>query len=212
MKYIFLMVEGQSEELFYKTHFQKEFENTLCFEVRRPGDSGGKVSFEKFVRLIRRAIKSFSYCEKFFIVYDYYGLHPTFKEHLTEVESNLEMKIQSIQQRFESEINDYRFKFILQVHEFEAYLFTEPQKIAEHYNAPEKSNELTAILNRFSGNPESINDNIDTAPSKRIINVFPQYKNGKTTDGVSIAGKIGIRAIREKCQYFNAFCEEIELV
>lgn len=139
------------------------------------------------------------------MIFDYYGIHPTFKDHLTQAQTTLEDRISSIQNRFEQEIDDPRFKFRLQVHELEAYLFSSPTIMATHFNEQEKLERLNSILSTFNDNPELINDDPQTAPSKRLKNLFPGF--GKTTDGIVIAEKTGISTIRERCGYFNEMCQ-----
>jgi hypothetical protein len=69
--------------------------------------------------------------------------------------------------------------------------------------------ELKKVLNFVeNGNPELINDNPETAPSKRIMNVIPEYD--KVTAGVSIVEKIGIGKIVESCQHFNDWIDVLK--
>lgn len=219
MKGVYLIVEGQAEEKYYKSTFAEAFATTNFFEVSvMPAkrnltqriNKGGYILYSECVHNIRRYLRQSSHCSLVILVYDYYGIHESFKDHLTQEDRNLEQKVQKIRSRLEEEIDDPRFKFFLQVHEFESYLFTDPDKIVEHYDEPAKAASLNAILDSFNGEPEKINDSRETAPSKRIISLFPRYEFGKTTDGVSIASKIGVPAIRAKCPYFNSFCELIE--
>ena len=84
---------------------------------------------------------------------------------------------------------------------------TFPEKIAQHFGKPEKLPELNAILEDSENNPEAINDDPKTAPSKRLADIFPTFSKGKTSDGLPISGKIGIPKIREQCQKFNEMCK-----
>jgi hypothetical protein len=56
--------------------------------------------------------------------------------------------------------------------------------------------------------PEDINDNPQTAPSKRIRKIYPSFQ--KPTDGVIIAKNIGINAIRKECSHFNKWLTRLE--
>ena len=56
--------------------------------------------------------------------------------------------------------------------------------------------------------PEDINDNSDTAPSKRIEKVIPRYK--KKVDGPLLAMEIGLAKIRDKCPRFNGWVTNLE--
>ena len=41
----------------------------------------------------------------------------------------------------------------------------------------------------------------ETAPSKRILKIYPKYQ--KVTDGIIISKKIVIEKMRQKCHHFN---------
>ncbi len=217
MASIFLIVEGQTEERFYKDLFANSFPQHYFYVVVMPNkknayrrkEKGGSVSYELCIKNIKRFFNSSSHCEKIILIYDYYGLHDSFREHFDGSETTLDNKITSIRNRLESEINSPKFSFVLQVHEFEALMFSQPEKIAEQFDKPHITKELNKILTNFNNNPELINNSSDTSPSRRIISFFPQYEFGKTTDGISIVTNIGIPKIRQMCSYFNKFCDYI---
>ncbi|MFN7117604.1 MAG: DUF4276 family protein [Saprospiraceae bacterium] len=138
----------------------------------------------------------------------YNTTHESFKSHFT-TEKTLEEKIKSIQDRLEADVNYPKFKFRLQVHEFEAFLFSNPGILATHFGVDtSKKTEIEQILNTFGNNPELINNHPDTAPSKRLEKLFPGY--GKISDGIPLATKIGVNKIREKCMYFDKVCTLLE--
>ncbi len=60
--------------------------------------------------------------------------------------------------------------------------------------------QLRAIRNLFAS-PEEINDNPETAPSKRISDHFPRYN--KVFYGRLIAQNIDIQTIRSECPHFD---------
>lgn len=156
------------------------------------------------MKQVKRFIRQASHADLIVLVYDYYGLHPTFTDHLSTQKLALPDRIGAIRHRFEAEIDEPKFRFYLQVHEFESLLFAGPETIAEHFNSPESLGLLLAILEEAEGNPEQINNHRDTAPSKRLGKLFPGY--GKVTDGIGLAGKIGVGRMRERCGYFDGFC------
>ncbi|MCB0519940.1 MAG: DUF4276 family protein [Lewinellaceae bacterium] len=220
MANIFLIVEGPTEEEFYKKQLQAEYVRPdgsyrHFFTVRgipnkrgfysRAG-SGGRVGYDSCVDIVKRFLREATHCELVILILDYYGLDKTFKSHLTTAHTDLAGKVAAIQQRLEKEINHPKFRFRLQVHEFEAYLFSDPAVVAGHFGKPEKAAELEAILSKFGNDPETINDDPKTKPSKRLENVFPTFKKGKLSDGIPIAQKIGIAKMRGKCSKFNEIC------
>ena len=57
-------------------------------------------------------------------------------------------------------------------------------------------------------NPEEINDNSETAPSKRLLKVFANYR--KLFHGLIAAKRIGIDAMRKECPHFAQWVEVLE--
>jgi hypothetical protein len=107
-------------------------------------------------------------------------------------------------------ISDHRFIPYIQVHEFEALLFTDPQWLAFSFPSQQAAIEsLVTVAGQFAS-PEDINDSEQTAPSKRIIAAIPDYDYRKPTAGPQTAELIGLPAIRAKCPHFNAWVEKLE--
>jgi hypothetical protein len=57
---------------------------------------------------------------------------------------------------------------------------------------------------------EHINLGKDTAPSKRILSLFPEYRATKATAGPDIAEYTGLSVIRAKCPHFNQWISKLE--
>ena len=103
-----------------------------------------------------------------------------------------------------------RFIPYVQMHEFEALLFTEPQvlgTVLEGSNHGHATHELQQIANQFS-TPEEIDDGKATAPSKRILKLAPEYE--KVAHGVTVAARIPLSAIRSACPNFDAWIRKLE--
>ena len=71
----------------------------------------------------------------------------------------------------------------------------------------ETLNELRNIRSRFP-TPEDINDNVDTAPSKRLEDLIPRYD--KVVFGHLVALETGLDRIRAECTRFNEWLTTIE--
>jgi len=63
-------------------------------------------------------------------------------------------------------------------------------------------------IKRSFANPEEINDNPETAPSKRILKIFSGYQ--KVLHGPTIAKRIGIENIRTECPHFHEWLDWLE--
>jgi hypothetical protein len=100
-------------------------------------------------------------------------------------------------------------RFIPQVvmHEFEALLFSDPERFAQGIGRGDLANQLRAIRRNFE-TPEDINDSPETAPSKRIKNLYPGYE--KPLSGVVAAMEIGLPVIRRECSHFNSWLNRLE--
>jgi len=217
MSHIFLIVEGVAEEMFYKSVFAEHFKRTHTFEVtvmptKKNGHSrkekGGMITYDLCLTNLKRYLHSTGHCDKVYLIYDYYGLHNSFLDNY-EGDNSLNSKLKYIISRLEKSVNDPKFKFILQVHEFEAFLFSMPEEIAAHFGKSRLIDRFKVILTNFNGDPELINNSSTTAPSKRIIAIIPEYAYGKISDGVVISGKIGIQNIMNKCKRFKEFCDNL---
>ncbi len=67
--------------------------------------------------------------------------------------------------------------------------------------------ELHQITQKFE-NPELIDDDPVTAPSKRLLDLYPAYD--KRFFGELVAESIGIHQIRSVCPHFNRWIERLE--
>lgn len=100
-----------------------------------------------------------------------------------------------------------RFFFpYIELHEFEAMLFSDITKLKEAYFEYDVTplKECAAIQN----NPELINGGAETAPSKRIMNCIDCFD--KANVGVDVLGRIGLENIAGKCRHFAEWIERIE--
>jgi hypothetical protein len=115
-------------------------------------------------------------------------------------------KADYLEARLKQDINEGNFLPNLLVHEFEALLFSDPQKFAEWTDDDAVVTTLAAAVQGHA--PEDINDSRLTAPSKRVLAVMPEYQ--KTFHGPLIACEIGLDAMRQACPHFNAWLELLE--
>lgn len=100
----------------------------------------------------------------------------------------------------------------VQVHEFEALLFTDVTILACELTstcvAPADLRDRLAEILAVAGQPEAINDSWDTCPSRRIAGLVRGYH--KRLDGPKVAQKIGLAAIRERCPHFGQWLDRLE--
>ncbi len=94
----------------------------------------------------------------------------------------------------------------IELHEFEAMLFSDLTKLKEAYF----EYDITALEEcvKMQSNPELINNGEETAPSKRIINCIDCYD--KANVGVDVLDRTGIETIAKRCRHFSEWIKHIE--
>lgn len=106
-------------------------------------------------------------------------------------------------------VHNKRLVPYLQLHELEALLFADPDTMTEwlsiDHAIPE--NAFRQIAEQFPS-PEHINNNLATAPSKRIIQHAPSYS--KVVEGPMILSAIGLAKIRAACPHFDEWITTLE--
>ena len=109
--------------------------------------------------------------------------------------------------RMNANYNPARFVPYVMMHEFEALLFSDCERFAQGLYRPELRESLEAIIAEC-GEPERINDDPETAPSKRVEALVPGYE--KPTMGVLAALEIGLEPMRRACPVFDAWVTTLE--
>ena len=118
--------------------------------------------------------------------------------------------VQTLEDALRDDIDHPRFVPYIQLHEFEALLLCDPQKLDAQF--PDHGTEIGKLAKEVStfDSPERINDGCQTAPSKRIINAIPADEGMKVSAGPLVAEKIGLVALRSKCRHFDEWLSELE--
>jgi len=97
------------------------------------------------------------------------------------------------------------------MHEFEALLFSDVEQFREVLDgwSTDVRQTLLDIRKRFE-TPEDINNNRETAPSKRILKTLAPGTYSKTVHGPLIAEAIGLATIRQQCPRFDTWMNRLE--
>jgi hypothetical protein len=119
-------------------------------------------------------------------------------------------RVQKLEEHFASDIGDSRFIPYIQLHEFETILLCQPAAFASFFgDCMRQIEQLVAVAGQYKS-PELINDGKHTAPSKRIIQIFPDYEGAKAAAGPQIAQEIGLESVRKRCPHFNTWLSKLE--
>lgn len=222
MRRLHITAEGQTEEAFVnrtlKFHLAKfevyaDVRCVLTSKIANRVHRGGMTNYAKAKNDILRWLHEERNHQDvvFTTMFDFYALpndFPGYEE--ARVLSDPYKKIALIEQAFCSDIADRRFIPYIQLHEFETLLFTDPQKFEiEYFDRMDGIEKLQQIADEF-GNPELIDQGTETAPSKRIIKVYPDYSNNKPAIGSMIAHEIGVDDLKKTCRHFREWVERLE--
>jgi len=139
---------------------------------------------------------------------DFYALPSDFPGYSDDVKvKNSLERVLYLEQKLYEDIGQTNFVPYIQLHEFEALLFISIQGFNYCFgNDMIKIRDFEQILSQFP-NPEDINDNPLTAPSKRILKIIPNYQ--KPFQGGMIALENGIEGILKKCPHFATWVEKL---
>ena len=147
---------------------------------------------------------------------DYYGLSPTWpgridaeggatpKERAASVERGI---LEEVSNCLGGSFDRRRLVPYVVMHEFEGLLFSDADRFAVGIGRSGLSSELEAIRSEFR-TPEEIDDSPDSAPSRRVLDLWGGYQ--KPLMGVRAAMAIGIDGIRSECPLFNGWIGELE--
>jgi len=100
-----------------------------------------------------------------------------------------------------------RFIPFVMMHEFEGLLFSDCTKFAAAIGRPDLAPDFQKVRDQFQC-PEEINDSPITAPSKRVIDLVPNYQ--KPLMGTFAALEIGLDGIRRECPFFHSWVTKLE--
>ena len=215
------IVEGQTEEAFVKRMLKPHLASwsigvfVHCVTTKRKGGHkyrGGVLKHWQVRRDIEIWMKEDQNQDaRFTTMFDLYGLPADFPGYQEAKQANDPYKrVRVLEDAMGQDISDSRFIPYFQLHEFEALLLSDPQKLYLQFDDSIGGvRKFVEMVSEFES-PEVINDGATTAPSKRIIEAIPEYKGMKVSAGPIVAEKIGLTAIRRKCKHFEEWLSKLE--
>ena len=218
MTRVFVVVEGQTEESFIKDVLGPVLWPRQVFLypilVGSPGHRGGNTSYVRVKKDIVAQLKQdpTACCST---MLDLYGLGKGFPgtplpENLTSLQKASRIET-AVREDFVVSVPELRPEIrllpYLQLHEYEALLFSDPAAFADGIHMPHLASQFGKIRADFQ-TPEDINDDANTAPSKRVLTLHSSYR--KVLDGPQAAKAVGIEAMRRECPHFREWVERLE--
>ena len=221
MMRILVHVEGQTEENFVDTvlapHLYRfgytRVSARLLGNARHRSKRGGIKSWDSVRKSILNHLRDDRAALSTTMV-DYYGLpsmwpgrkqagrrHATLRERADAVEQAI---LADVSKEFD---RPPRFVPYVVMHEFEGLLFSAPDRFAHSLGKPDLAPKFQTIRGKFE-TPEDINDSPDTAPSKRIRDLYRDYE--KPLWGPIAMQQIGLETVRRACPLFDRWVEALE--
>ena len=215
MSDLIIVCEGQTEQAFcdkiLKNHLAAHNVNIRYPLIAHPGGGGGIVKWPQLKSdiLAHHTQSGAAYITTFI---DYYGIKPhhNFPDwNLAQTQVDKPTRMSALEAAMKADILQAvgnQFIPYIQLHEFEALVLSDHTVFAQRFN-PQKYN-APALAALCANPPETINDGVATAPSKRLKQIVPGYN--KTVDGVEIAKLTGLAGIRARCPRFNDWISILE--
>ena len=217
-----ITAEGQTEERFIKQVLASHLGNfNISTDVRRVLTSkkklktfrGGLSTYKIVKRDIENWLKEDNNSEvRFSTMFDLYALpndFPGYEE--AQKKAYPYEKVETLEEHLKDDINDHRFIPYIQLHEFEAMVLAQPEQIAlEYFDQQEAIRALKELLENHHGNPELIDEGVETAPSKQIIKVIPEYADNKASTGPILVKEIGVGHLKATCPHFKQWIDSLE--
>ena len=212
-----VVVEGQTEETFVNDVLAESLwphdVHLNPIQIGPPGHRGGRTSYPRVKRDIVTYLKQdrTAFCST---MLDFYGLGAAFPGTPVPPGLSVSAKAEYIEQSILDDVHrtypelraDRRLVPYIQMHEFEGLLFSDPSAFAEAIYLPSLAARLQRIRDDFE-TPEEINDNRETAPSKRVLALHPSYR--KPLDGTRAARAVGIDKMLGECAHFAKWVQKL---
>ncbi len=218
-----LFAEGQTEQTFASTVLTPHLANfgvylnkpVLIAHARKKGKThrGGGRKYEPMKNDILRLMAQDKKPDVFFTtMIDLYAIHSDFPglDDAAKLQADPYKRVEFLENAWKADVSDDRFIPFIQLHEFEAYLLAGVEEFSRFYiDAAKQISTLQKIVDSRES-PELIDDGQHSAPSKRIVGEFPDYKGAKASYGPQIAQRIGVKRIRSKCPHFDRWITGLE--
>lgn len=148
----------------------------------------------------------------FTTLFDLYALPKDFpgKDANVRNPANPTPYVLALEEAFRLDIDYHQFIPNLLLHEYETMLFADPDAFQRSFE--NRMAEIQQLKQIAASVPsiEYLNDSKNSAPSKRIIDLIPEYDGRKSSAGPDIAEYIGLPNIRAKCPHVHSWLLQLE--
>lgn len=211
MRRLHILCEGQTEETVVRDVIAPYLQDigviATCsvHKTKRPAGGpaykGGLSSWKRIYEEIRLLLRDSS-VDLLTTLFDYYGLPADVPGMATRPNGSPYDRVTHVERAMTESIDDPRFLPHLVLHEIEAWVLLGHGALGELAGDSALAQAVKMIVSTAQG-AELVNDGVDTAPSKRILNLIPRYR--KTSDGPLVIAEIGVDTIRESCPHADGW-------
>lgn len=213
MKNVYIYCEGQTEEAFINEILYPYFIKIdiavypiVCTTKRTTSRKyrGGINDYNKIKRELTMLCKTHPN-EYVTTMFDYYAM-PDNTPEIGLHDPDIYERIGKIEAAVNRDIGQANCMFHFMLHEFEAILFSNPESF-ELIAETDVVDKIRKIRESYP-TPEHINNSPETAPSKRLERLIPNY--AKIKNGTLISKDIGIDKILAECPHFCEWIKKIK--
>ena len=219
MKRVIILVEGDSEiilmnelvipflyQVLYtcgKAEVECSIEVAKITTNKTLNKKGGNISYVHLVNEINRFVSQG--CTLITTFFDFFRL-PTDFPGYTKAGNRVDEIEKAVALDMKSRIPALpEFLPYIQMHEFEALLFSGIEGFELVLDEESQLKKIQEIMDEYD-NPEDINGGTNTAPSKRLTQI---YNYDKTADSELILEMLGLDVIYSKCPRFSNWLDEL---
>lgn len=199
MKFI-IIVEGRTEKLAIHDFLKRWLDHKLVERVgvRQRLLSGGKIEQQ----ITKQALAHLEKDDEneiigVFGLLDLYGMGFDLEGKTMGPDKLFKERKKAI----EKQVSHDHFKMFFAVHEFEAWLLSDPEIFQQNFRKE---------VGKYSSNPESVN--FTNHPSKLLQDIYRRKAKGhykKTTDGPDLFSRLDPQLVYDKCPYFRKMLDEM---
>lgn len=214
--HLHILVEGQTEEVVVREVIAPYFAKADTWvtwsihKTRRPAAGpamkGGLSHWPKLHRELGHLLRDTS-ITLLTTIFDYYAFPDDAPGMRNRPQGSPYDGVQHVEKALYEAVGNRRFLPNLVLHEIEAWVLADCARLSQVMGDPDCAKALSAIVQEASS-PELVNDGPDTAPSKRILNVYPRYR--KTIDGPLVIADAGLGSIRKSCPHMDQWLMTVE--
>jgi hypothetical protein len=211
-----VLCEGQTEENMVKDFLGPELSEYGIYLVPTlletktaaggPSHRGGVSKWSKIEKDLRRLLGSTHWAAVTTLI-DFYAL-PQSSPGMADrpMTGPRRQRVEHVEERIAEHIDHPRFIPYLILHETETWVFAAAEQLGELLEEDALAIELKRQADE-KGGPEEVNDSPDTAPSKRLLRLYPEYN--KTQDGPEAVTCLGLDALRRACPHFDGWITKL---